>query len=72
MHNRRAVLVACLATLVAPLSTAMAQPVRGPMPPPRAERRPPPPRGWRRPRWVSGHWRWNGRRWVWRQGYWRH
>jgi len=70
MRNRRALLTAWLATLIAPLSTAIAQPRGAPMPPPRVERRPPPPRGWRHPRWVPGRWRWNGRRWVWQNGRW--
>ncbi|WP_198369513.1 YXWGXW repeat-containing protein [Roseomonas rosulenta] len=40
----------------------------GPPPPPPYARRPPPPRRGRV--WVDGHYRWNGRRYVWQEGYW--
>jgi hypothetical protein len=85
MCDRRAMLVACLATLfplpgcsdrvadtVADTSspTSLAQ-SRPPMPPPKIERPSPIPRACGTPaHWMRGNWRWSGREWLWKIGHW--
>jgi len=56
-----------LASVFVALSgAAVAQPGYPPMPPPRMEPIPPPPRG--AYIWRPGHWRWDGRGYLWEPG----
>ncbi len=48
----------CAATVYAP----------GPPPPSKTEARPTKPNS--QAAWVSGHWKWNGNRYVWKSGHW--
>ena len=76
MTTRRGLFAAlpALAAVAAGLAlptTAEAQSITlrfGPPPPPPYARPVPPPRRGRV--WVEGHYRWNGRRYVWEEGHW--
>ena len=63
LTTRRALLGVSVALLG---GGALAQPGYPPMPPPRVERMPPPPPG--AYIWRPGHWRWDGRTYVWIPG----
>lgn len=53
-----AFLAGCAATVYAP----------APPPPPKAEVKPDAPNP--RAAWISGHWSWDGHKYVWKSGYW--
>ena len=62
--------LAVSAGFIAPITSALAQPVveyRVGPPPPRYERIPPPRGGYV---WAPGYWRWNGYRHEWARGHW--
>ena len=68
MHSLRKVALLALLSTVWPIAAVQAQWVRTGPPPIRAERRVAPPgRGYV---WISGYYRWDGRRYLWVGGRW--